>query len=103
MAAVGALVVRKPMGHIAWHGIPECDICVILRPCVEVLVRFHALGGDACLRKKSVCRRCYCQMSITGASPKLNSTEGARVSDQSGLMRIMSHYFWLWCGCLECL
>ena len=38
-------------------GLLERDICVILRPCVEALVRFNALGGDACLRGKSVCRR----------------------------------------------
>jgi hypothetical protein len=36
-------------------GLLERDICVILRTCAEALVRFHALGGDACLRGKSVC------------------------------------------------
>ena len=47
---------------------------------VEALVRFHALGGDACLREKSVCQRRYRQMSITEASPKLNSTQGRQIS-----------------------
>jgi hypothetical protein len=38
-------------------GLLESDICVILRPCIEALVGFHALGGDACLRGKSVCQK----------------------------------------------
>jgi hypothetical protein len=64
-----------------------------LRPCVEALVRFDALSGNACLHEKSVCQRCYRQMSITEVSPKLNSTQGARASNQSGLKRTMGRYF----------
>jgi hypothetical protein len=30
-------------------GLLERDVCVVLRPCVEALAGFHALGGDACL------------------------------------------------------
>jgi hypothetical protein len=85
-AGAGAFVVRK---HTGKHGTLERDIYVILRPCVEALVRFHSLGGDACLREKSVCQRRDRQMPITEAAPKLNSTQGARASNQSGLMRIM--------------
>jgi hypothetical protein len=54
---------------------------------------FDALGGDACLHEKSVCRSCYRQMSITEASPKLNSTQGVTASNQSGLVKIIDHYF----------
>lgn len=45
-AGAGAFVVRK---HTGQHGTLERDIYVILRPCLEALVRFHASGGDACL------------------------------------------------------
>jgi len=45
-AAAGALVVRKPMGQPGMCTL-ERDICVILRPCVEALVHFHVLGGNA--------------------------------------------------------
>lgn len=34
-------------------------VLVGLRPCVEALARFHALGGDACLCEKSVCKTRY--------------------------------------------
>jgi hypothetical protein len=81
---VGDVTVDNRTAGVAWRRgggwvgealRTERDICVILRPYVEVLVRFHALGGNACLREKSVCQRRYRQMSITEASPKLNSTQ----------------------------
>ena len=39
---------------MAWNGTLGCGICVILRTCIEALARFHALGGNARLREKSV-------------------------------------------------
>jgi hypothetical protein len=93
---VDDVAVDNHASGVAWRrgaGWAGEDICVILRPCVEALARFHALGGDACLCEKSVCKRRYRQMSITEASLKLNSTQEARASNQSGLMRKMGRYF----------
>lgn len=69
-------------GH---RGILESNICIILRLGLEALGRFHALGGDTCLRGKSVCQRCHHQMSFTETSPKLNSTGSKGVKKQSEL------------------
>lgn len=54
---VGDVTVDNRTAGVAWRRgggwvgealRTERDICVILRPYVEVLVRFHALGGNAC-------------------------------------------------------
>jgi len=69
---------------VSHGGLLERDICVILGPCIEALVGFHALGGDTCLRGKSVCRICHRKMSITLTSPKLDRTQGTRASKLVG-------------------
>ena len=50
---VAESAVYNTISH-GYGGLLESDICVILRLCSEALACFHALGSDACLRRKSV-------------------------------------------------
>ena len=75
-------MVRKSVGlpgraHLSVIFAQYCDIAL------KALIRFHALGSNACLHEKSVheksvCQRRYHEMSITKAPPKLNSTQGVK-------------------------